>query len=259
MVLKLWKVNLRRREPCNWRESVVSTENFSLWETRELMDGGYLWRSMWILCMTSSLSSHSTSATAVSSPKCNSEKRPLSNSVAFQTLFKWHRYCGILKIHIVRKINTGIRYEPVYRPALVTHTAVSSPKCNSEKRPLSNSVAFQTLFKWHRYCGILKIHIVRKINTGIRYEPVYRPALIELPRNLACSLSLRWRWSSESFSTHAQCNSERGTENMRLPASVLLQVKLFNSEKKSIWHQLSEEIWNRCIRLWYWSSPVSMP
>ncbi len=79
--------------------------------------------------MTSSLSSHSTSAsvselsrlvthTAVSSPKCNSEKRPLSNSVAFQTLFKWHRYCGILKIHIVRKINTGIRYEPVYRPAL---------------------------------------------------------------------------------------------------------------------------------------------
>ncbi len=92
-------------------------------------DGGYLWQTMWILWMTSSLSSHSTSAsvselsrlvthTAVSSPKCNSEKRPLSNSVAFQTLFKWHRYCGILKIHIVRKINTGIRYEPVYRPAL---------------------------------------------------------------------------------------------------------------------------------------------
>ncbi len=62
-------------------------------------DGGYLWRSMWILWMTSYLSSHSTSAsvsersrlvtnTAVSSPKCNSEKRPLSNSVAFQTLFK---------------------------------------------------------------------------------------------------------------------------------------------------------------------------
>ncbi len=145
-------MNLRTREPCNWRESVVSTENFSVWETRELMqrtvcvcvcvcvcvrdagadaaDGGYLWRSMWILWMTSSLSSHSTSAsvselsrlvthTAVSSPKCNSEKRPLSNSVAFQTLFKWHRYCGILKIHIVRKINTGIRYEPVYRPALL--------------------------------------------------------------------------------------------------------------------------------------------
>ncbi len=62
-------------------------------------DGGYLWRSMWILWMMTSLSSHSTSAsvselsrlvthTAVSSPKCNSEKRPLSNSVAFQTLFK---------------------------------------------------------------------------------------------------------------------------------------------------------------------------
>jgi len=62
-------------------------------------DGGYVVRSMWILWMTSSLSSHSTSAsvselsrlsthTTVSSPKCNSEKRPLSNSVAFQTLFK---------------------------------------------------------------------------------------------------------------------------------------------------------------------------
>ncbi len=48
-------------------------------------DGGYLWRSMWILWMTSSLSSHSTSAsvselsrlvthTAVSSPKCNSKR-----------------------------------------------------------------------------------------------------------------------------------------------------------------------------------------
>ncbi len=60
---------------------------------------------------------------------------------------------------------------------LVTHTAVSSSKCNSENRPLCYNVAFRTLFKWHRYCGILKIHIVRKINTGIRYEPVYRPAL----------------------------------------------------------------------------------
>ncbi len=95
----------------------------------DAVDGGYVVRSMWIMWMTSSLSSHSTSAsvselsrlvthTAVSSPKYNSEKRPLSNSVAFQTLYKWHRYCGILKIHIVRKINTGIRYEPVYRPAL---------------------------------------------------------------------------------------------------------------------------------------------
>ncbi len=61
-------------------------------------DGGYLWWSMWILWMTS-LSSHSTSAsvselsrlvthTAVSLPKCNSEKRPFSNSVVFRTSFK---------------------------------------------------------------------------------------------------------------------------------------------------------------------------
>ncbi len=111
--------------------SVVSTENFCVWEMRELMaaDGGYLWRSMWILWMTS-LSSHSTSAsvselsrlvthTDVSSPKCNSEKRDLSNSVMFWTLFKWHRYCSIKKMYIIRKINTGIRYEPVYRPVLL--------------------------------------------------------------------------------------------------------------------------------------------
>ncbi len=62
----------------------------------------------------------------------------------------------------------------------VTHTAVPSTQCNSEKRPLSNGVVFRTLFKWHRYCGILKVHIIRKINTGIRYEPVYRPALIHV-------------------------------------------------------------------------------
>ncbi len=82
-------------------------------------------------------------------------------------------YCGwiLLSLHIL----LVLQFRNFH---IVTHTAVSSPKCNSEKRPLSNSVAFQTLFKWHRYCGILKIHIVRKINTGIRYEPVYRPALI---------------------------------------------------------------------------------
>ncbi len=55
-------------------------------------DGGYL------LWMTSSLSSHSTSAsvselsrlthTAVSSSTCNSENRPLCNSVALRMLFK---------------------------------------------------------------------------------------------------------------------------------------------------------------------------
>ncbi len=104
-----------------------------VWDV-ELMTagGGYLWRSMWILWMNSSVSSRSTSSTAsvselsrlvthraVSSPQCNSEKRPLSNSVVFRTLFKLHRYCGIIKNHIIRKINTGIRYEPVYRPALL--------------------------------------------------------------------------------------------------------------------------------------------
>ncbi len=125
-------------------------------------DGGYVVRSMWILWMTSSLSSHSTSAsvselsrlvthTAVSSPKCNSEKRPLSNSVAFRTLFKWHRYCGILKIHIVRKINTGIRYEPVYCPALIytyIHTGAGHIIRISSKSWFISLIPFK---KWNLY------------------------------------------------------------------------------------------------------------
>ncbi len=113
---------------------------------------------MWILWMTSSLSSHSTSAsvselsrlvthTAVSSPKYNSEKRPLSNSVAFRTLFKWHRYCGILKFHIVRKINTGIRYEPVYRPALAA-TLDYVPAHHGASTYIMSMVA-APLLPWH--------------------------------------------------------------------------------------------------------------
>ncbi len=98
--LKVMKSEFKKAGTLQLRESVVSTENCCVWETRELMDGGYLWRLMWILWMTS-LSSHSTSAsvselsrlvthTAVSSPKCNSETRPLSNGVVFRTLFKRH-------------------------------------------------------------------------------------------------------------------------------------------------------------------------
>ncbi len=63
------------------------------------VDGGYLWRLMWILWMTSSLitfyecyslsfRTFTLSNTAVSSPQCNSEKRPFSNSAALRTLFK---------------------------------------------------------------------------------------------------------------------------------------------------------------------------
>ncbi len=122
-------VTYARDSSCWFQEGLLSSRGGGGRHT-----GTRLTRSMWILCMTSSLSSHSTSAlvsklsrlvthTAVSLPKCNSENRPLSNSVAFQTLFKWHRYCGILKIHIIRKINTGIRYEPVYCPALATPRA----------------------------------------------------------------------------------------------------------------------------------------
>ncbi len=77
----------------------LDRERVCVREREELMaaDGGYLWRSMWILWMTSSTSasvsqrSRLVTHTAVSSPQCTSEKRPLSNSVAFQTLFKLHR------------------------------------------------------------------------------------------------------------------------------------------------------------------------
>lgn len=85
---------------------------------------------------------------------------------------------------------------------LVTHTAVPSPQCNSEKRRLSNSVTFRTLFKQQTYCGILKINIIRKINTSIRCEPVYRPALESTLRNLLpdqfsflTAQWKQWRWA----------------------------------------------------------------
>ncbi len=86
---------------------------------------------------------------------------------------------------------------------LVTHKAVSSPKCNSEKRPLSNSVAFRKLFKWHRYCSILKIHIIRKINTGIRYEPVHCPALLLVTTRSEC-LKMKKKATKQK---NAWCNS----------------------------------------------------
>ncbi len=81
-------------------------------ETWDLMavGSGYLWRSVWILWINSSVSSRSTSSsasvselsrlvthTAVPSPQCNSEKGPLS-------LNDIHWYCGVLKIHIITKI-----------------------------------------------------------------------------------------------------------------------------------------------------------
>ncbi len=48
---------------------------------------------------------------------------------------------------------------------LVTHTAATAPQCNSEKRPLLNSVAFQTLFK--RHTPVLRY-----------FKNSYRPALV---------------------------------------------------------------------------------
>ncbi len=89
---------------------------------------------------------------------------------------------------------------------------------HSEKRPLSNSVAFQTLFKWHRYCGILKIHIVRKINTGIRYEPVYRPALscALISAILACKIReatyLCFNWKRRFYQSRAEQSRHRERE-----------------------------------------------
>ncbi len=84
-------------------------------------DGGYLWRSMWILWITSSLSSHSTSAsvselsrlvtqTAVSLPKCKSEKRPLSNSVTFRESERYLNDTGIIGMNRY----TAQHYIPVY-------------------------------------------------------------------------------------------------------------------------------------------------
>ena len=56
---------------------------------------------------------------------------------------------------------------------------------NIERLPsetVSRGAAFRTLCNQiHRYSGILKIHIIKQLHTGILYEPVYRPALPGFP------------------------------------------------------------------------------
>ncbi len=100
------KSEFKKTEPCSWRESVVSTESFSLWEPR-VADGlvdiccGWLLSHHILLVLSVSELSRLVTHTAVSSPQCNSEKRPLSNSAAFRTLFKRHipvvLYCSYHK------------------------------------------------------------------------------------------------------------------------------------------------------------------
>ncbi len=114
----VWKKAAKRV----WKSlNLVLKSHSCVCEMQELMaaGGGYLWLSSRSTSSTASVSQLSRSVTHTAVSQCNSEKKPLSNSVAFRTLFKLHRYCGILKIHIIRKINTGVRYEPVYRPELI--------------------------------------------------------------------------------------------------------------------------------------------
>uniref|UniRef100_A0A672QR18 ATP-binding cassette sub-family C member 8-like n=1 Tax=Sinocyclocheilus grahami TaxID=75366 RepID=A0A672QR18_SINGR len=54
--------------------------------------------------------------------------------------------------------------------------------CFNEKGPLSNSAerSERCLSDIHWYCGILKINIITKINTGIRYEPTANQKLCKI-------------------------------------------------------------------------------
>uniref|UniRef100_A0A672QR59 ATP-binding cassette sub-family C member 8-like n=1 Tax=Sinocyclocheilus grahami TaxID=75366 RepID=A0A672QR59_SINGR len=54
--------------------------------------------------------------------------------------------------------------------------------CFNEKGPLSNSAerSERCLSDIHWYCGILKINIITKINTGIRYEPLCKIMIDDL-------------------------------------------------------------------------------
>ena len=63
------------------------------------------------------------------------------------------------------------------KPARQAHIfccLLSSKKRNTEKGPAWNAVLCDEI---HRYGGTLKIHIITKIYTSIRWELVYRPAL----------------------------------------------------------------------------------
>ncbi len=106
-------------------------------------DGGYLVQSMWILWMTS-FSSHSTIATASVRSRLvtHTQLYPRQNAIVKRdpslTVSHSEHYLnntGIVVFknnYIIRKINTGIRYEPVYRPALVWGFSDSISACCCE-------------------------------------------------------------------------------------------------------------------------------
>ncbi len=197
------------------------------------------------------LSSHSTSAsvselsrlvthTAVSSPKCNSEKRPLSNSVAFQTLFKWHRYCGIFKIHIVRKINTGIRYEPVYRPALISAflRCFEAERNEGDERRAAGE-CFSALLKWRSIASTSEYEVKEMCHCGLFSMPLW--SVSTLMRINVCA-SLR-------VSTHAIINSlfvkwiftfplsiQLATIEEHHPVSELPRIPFAGDTQFSCWH-----------------------
>ncbi len=99
-------------------------------------------QSIWILWMTS-FSSHSTIATASVSERSrlvtHTQLYPRQNAIVKRdpslTVSRSEHYLndtGIVvfkKIYIIRTINTGIRYEPVYRPALVWGFSDSISAC----------------------------------------------------------------------------------------------------------------------------------
>lgn len=79
----------------------------------------------------------------------------------------------------------------------------------------------------HRYYSIRKIHIIRKINCGIRYEPVLRPSLSSSYRGLTCHVN-NWKW---------------GHGRKKYPAPLLLRTDFINSY--SLFTLCRTLAWNR--------------
>lgn len=108
-----------------------------------------------------------------------------------------HWYCSIQKIHIIRKINIGIRYEPGYRPALGCCILFSSPNFMSSLTTsinlllgLSGPPAWHLQLAHKSPCGLfsafaflqLAVHLPVLLSTV--FSPLSVPILLSQPLSL---------------------------------------------------------------------------
>ena len=85
--------------------------------------------------------------------------------------------CNVYPSHLHRNLTPEHCCLPSPRLAVAPCLFRSATLKRVRSETVSRSVAFRMLCNQiHRYGGLLKIHIITKIYTGVRCEPVYHPA-----------------------------------------------------------------------------------